>query len=95
MKRRPACIVSSSKYNQGPDAIVAMVTSSHARFQQPGVGDVVINDWQSAGLRLPSVVRTGRLLVLERRLLTIVLGDLSADDLVAIDQGLLSVLGLV
>jgi hypothetical protein len=32
--------------------------------------------------------------VLERRLLTIVLGDVSPDDLLAIDQGLLSVLGL-
>jgi mRNA interferase MazF len=60
MKRRPACIVSSSEYNDGPDAVVAMVTSNRARFQQPGIGDVVISDWRAAGLRLPSVVRTGR-----------------------------------
>jgi hypothetical protein len=59
MKRRPACIVSSQLYNEGPDAVVAMVTSSRARFQQPGIGDVVIGDWQGAGLRLPSIVRTG------------------------------------
>jgi mRNA-degrading endonuclease toxin of MazEF toxin-antitoxin module len=94
MKRRPACIVSSSEYNQGPDAIVAMVTSRRTRIAHPEIGDVVIRDWQDAGPPLPSVVRTGRLLVLEQRLLTRTLGELSRDDLGAVDAGLLAVLGM-
>ena len=58
MKRRPACVVSASSYNEGPDVIVAMVTSSGTRLHDPGMGDVTINDWRTAGLRTPSVVRT-------------------------------------
>jgi mRNA-degrading endonuclease toxin of MazEF toxin-antitoxin module len=94
MKRRPACVVSSTEYNEGPDVIVAMVTSRRSRLQHPEIGDVVLRDWQDAGLPLPSVVRTGRLLVLEQRLLTLTLGDLSANDLQAVEAGMLAVLGL-
>lgn len=94
LKRRPACVVSSSAYNQGPDVILAMVTSNRARVQRPGFGDVVVRQWQAAGLRLPSVVRAGRLLVLERRLLPATLGDLALVDLASVDEALQAVLGL-
>ncbi len=94
LKRRPACVISSRTYNEGPDAIVAMVTSSHARLQHPGIGYVVIDQWQAAGLRSPSVVRCGRILVLERRFLTLSLGDLAPSDLAAVDRALLNVLDL-
>ena len=78
MKRRPACVVSADAYQRGPDVIVAMVTSRTDRRQAPGLGDVVVTDWQAAGLRAPSTVRVGRLLVLEQRLLGATLGQLSA-----------------
>jgi mRNA interferase MazF len=94
LKRRPACVVSSPDYNLGPDVIVAMVTSSRSRVMSPGLGDVVLQDWRAAGLRLPSVVRTGRLLVLEHRLLTAMLGALNQTDLAAVDHELRTVLGL-
>jgi hypothetical protein len=58
------------------------------------MGDVTINDWRAAGLRRPSVVRTGRLLVLERRLLTALLGSLAPDDVTGVDRALLTVFGL-
>lgn len=51
-----------------------MVTSSARRLAAPGVGDVVLDDWHRAGLLRPSVVRTGRLLVPEARLLSARLG---------------------
>ena len=54
----------------------------------------MLHDWQGAGLRLPSVARTGRLLVLERRLVQFVLGELSPTDLVRVDRALSEVLGL-
>jgi hypothetical protein len=55
---------------------------------------VTVVDWRAAGLKLPSTVRAGRLLVLERRILTVMLGALTQRDLEAVNGGLLAVLGL-
>ena len=67
-KRRPACIVSSDQYNaRGRDVILAMITSNMTARE---VGDIPVQDWRSAGLLKASVVRSGRLRVLEQRLLT-------------------------
>lgn len=93
-KTRPAVVASPSGYNQGPDVIVAMVTSQPAYLQQPGVGDVVLSDGQTAGLLRPSVVRTGRLLVLEQRFLGTPLGALSQNDQTAVEAALRQVLAL-
>ena len=92
-KRRPMCIVSTSAYNAGPDVMVAMV-SSGARVLSPRLGDVVLGDWQQSGLLRPSVVRAGRLQVIERRLLAAQRGVLSVADLNAVDEALRNVLGL-
>jgi mRNA-degrading endonuclease toxin of MazEF toxin-antitoxin module len=94
MKRRPACVVSAGAYQRGPDVIVAIVTSQIGRRQAPGLGDVVVADWQSAGLRAPSTVRAGRLLVVEQRLLGATLGRLSAATLADVDGALRAVFGL-
>lgn len=94
MKRRPACVVSADPYQRGPDVIVAMVTSQSWRRQAPDFGDVVVTDWQAAGLRAPSAIRTGRLLVLERRLLAATLGQLSGSTLAEVDDALRAVFGL-
>ena len=92
-KRRPICVVSSQAYNAGPDIIVAMV-SSGARVLAPRLGDVVLKDWQQSGLLRPSVFRAGRLQVIERRLLSVQRGVLTAADLDAVDEALRNVLGL-
>lgn len=94
MKCRPACVVSSAAYNRGPDMILAMVTSRRTRLLAPTPGDVVVTDWKAAGLSTPSVIRTGRLLVLEQRLIQFALGRLTPSDLALVDRGLLSVLDL-
>lgn len=94
MKRRPGCVVSNDAYQQGPDVIVAMVTSQVGRRQAPALGDVVVTDGQAAGLRAPSTIRTGRLLVLEQRLLGATLGTLSPVTLVDVDDALRDVFGL-
>ena len=93
-KSRPVCVVSTPEFNLGPDVIVAMVTSSPRRLIHPEIGDVVVRDWVAAGLRVPSVIRTGRVLVLEHRFLRLTLGHLSLFDLAAVDFGLSAVLGL-
>jgi mRNA-degrading endonuclease toxin of MazEF toxin-antitoxin module len=94
MKRRPACVVSADAYQRGPDVIVAMVTSQTGRRRAPGLGDVVVTDWQAAGLRAPSTIRASRLLVLEQRLLGATLGRLSSSTLTEVDDALRAVFGL-
>jgi mRNA-degrading endonuclease toxin of MazEF toxin-antitoxin module len=93
-KPRPVCVVSVPTFNAGPDVLVAMVTSSLARRERPGFGDVVLEDWSEAGLWRPSVVRAGRLFAFERRLLQRMLGSLSTRDMSAVDRGLSTILGL-
>jgi mRNA interferase MazF len=89
-KHRPVCVVSTTQFNQGQDVLVAMVTSSRARIQRPGVGDAPLRDWQAAGLLAPSVLRAGRLWTAEQRLLRRQLGALSLADLDAVDVALAS-----
>ena len=93
-KPRPVCVVSVPGFNAGPDVLLAMVTSSTRTRQHPGIGDVVVENWETAGLWRPSVVRTGRLFALEHRHLGRRLGDLSAHDLHAVNRGFIRVLGL-
>ena len=88
------CVVSSPLFNRGPDVVVAMVTSSARRLAAPDLGDAVVVQWRHAGLLRPSVVRAGRLLVLETRLLGPRLGVLHSDDVGAVDNGLKDVLSL-
>ncbi|MHB8295003.1 MAG: hypothetical protein ACYDH5_10360 [Acidimicrobiales bacterium] len=71
-----------------------MATSSRRRLGHPGVGDTVVSEWRAAGLLRPSVVRAGRLLVLEARFLYVRLGQLGPEDLWRLDDGLRKVLGL-
>ncbi len=94
MKRRPACVVSAREYQDGPDVIVAMVTSSRARRDSPGLGDVIVADWAAAGLRGPSTIRVGRLLVIEQRLIETTLGHLTSATVEAVDVALRSVFDL-
>lgn len=93
-KMRPACILSTAAFNAGPDLVVAMVTSRRRLVDKPGLGDVVLRDWQQVGLRLPSVLRVGRVQGIERRLVTLRLGPLTRYDAAAADEALREVLGL-
>lgn len=93
-KRRPVCVVSAERLNHGPDVLVAMVTSNRARFAAPGLGDVPLRDWQSAGLLAPSTTRTARLQTIEIRMLQGQLGSLNDRDLDAVQRALRTVLDL-
>src|SRR5688572_293344 len=72
-KRRPAMIVLDTG---DADVVVARVTT---RLYQSAF-DVVLTDWQSAGLLAPSVVRLHKLATLERLLVDRSLGRLSTTD---------------
>ncbi len=71
-KLRPVLIL----WIDAADAVVAAVTSAQPR----SATDVVLQDWQSAGLRVSSTVRLSRLDCLEQRLLLKRLGCLGSRD---------------
>ena len=55
-KRRPAVILSSNTYHATrPDLIIGLITSQTGAANNPT--DVLLQDWGSAGLRLPSAFR--------------------------------------
>src|SRR5262245_9337276 len=57
IKRRPALVVSTDLYQHTrPDVIIGLLTSQVASATQPT--DYVLQDWSSAGLRLPTAFRT-------------------------------------
>ena len=66
-KKRPVLILAAVGHIPDQAVLVAMVTSNQNRVQNPGPGDVLVNDWKRAGLRQPSVVRTRRLRTAEAR----------------------------
>ncbi len=55
-KKRPAVVVSSSEYqHQRPDVVVMAVTSQMQ--PSPSYGELVITEWEKAGLVKPSVIK--------------------------------------
>jgi hypothetical protein len=66
-KKRPVLVLAAVGRVPDRAVFVAMVTSSPDRVRKPGPGDVVVTNWQQAGLRYPSVVRTRRLWTAEDR----------------------------
>ena len=66
-KRRPVLVLAAT--GQVPDRaiLVAMVTSNARRVLSPSTGDIIVEDWQQAGLRRPSVIRSRRLWTAEER----------------------------
>src|SRR5687768_12523734 len=77
-KRRPAVILSSAAYHAArPDIIVGLITSQLAKATAPT--DWILQDWQPAGLRLPSAFRAF-LVTLPRSSIVSPIGTLSAAD---------------
>jgi len=54
-KKRPALVISPDDYNDGPDVIIAFITSRLLTPQRPG--DHRIEDWRESGLPKPSLLR--------------------------------------
>jgi len=55
-KKRPAVVISSTAYNtERPDLIIMAVTSQLKPSRI--VGEVIIQDWQAAGLLKPSAIK--------------------------------------
>ena len=87
-KVRPAVVVSAAHSSQ--DVIVVPLTSRSSGLL---VGEFVLQDWQQAGLNVPSAVKRG-LFTLESSLIVRSVGQLLEVDSQALEQSLRDWLGL-
>lgn len=76
VKRRPALVLSQTRFNAGGHTVLAMITT---RGHDPWPGDVPIGSPDAAGLRVPSIVRL-KLFTLDNRIIIRVIGRLSEAD---------------
>jgi mRNA interferase MazF len=80
-KRRPVLVV----HDFGDDDLLVLpITSQPARIP----ADVVLSDWQGAGLRLPSTVRAEKLATIGKSVVARKLGVLPPADLASVRQAL-------
>jgi len=92
-KYRPAVVVSSDRYNaSSPDVRIASITGNLQAVRHPG--DHEHSDWHEVGLRSPSLAHA-KIATVETSLIRRRLGELSADDMAAVDRGLYEALGFV
>ncbi len=68
-KRRPALLIND--YDDG-DIIVCRITSKIYNSSQ----DILIDDWEKSGLKLPSIVRVHKIATLEKGLVELIIGKI-------------------
>jgi mRNA interferase MazF len=73
-KRRPVLVIHDFGDN---DLLVVPITSQHARVQT----DLVLGDWKSAGLKLPSIVRVEKLATIDKSCVARKLGQIPLPEL--------------
>lgn len=88
-KRRPAVVISDTPYQQQrPDVILMAITS---QVRQPlAFGEYILQDWQTAGLLKPSVLKP-LIATIEQTQVIKTMGQLSATD----QKGLQSVIDTI
>ncbi|MCS6902778.1 MAG: type II toxin-antitoxin system PemK/MazF family toxin [Candidatus Bipolaricaulota bacterium] len=90
-RQRLALVLSGDRFHQsGHDVVIAAITSQQASL----FTDYSLQDWQSAGLLGPSVVRVGKLLTLHKALVRRRLGALTPSDLHEVEKCLVQLLEL-
>lgn len=91
IKRRPAVVVSTERYNAARPDLITMAVTSQA-LPAGSVGEVQVKDWKGAGLIKPSVVKPV-LTTIEQALVIRRLGRLKENDQAALRQALTAILG--
>lgn len=90
-KKRPAVVISSSTYNTArPDLIIMAVTSQIKPTTI--IGEVIIQDWQAAGLLKPSAIKPV-ITTIEKTLVIKAMGRLIEDDQKALQESLQGIMG--
>jgi len=91
IKKRPAVVISSTPYNkERPDLIIMAVTSQIKRTSI--IGEVIIQDWQQAGLLKPSAIKP-IITTIEKRLVIKTMGKLNQNDRIALQESIKVILG--
>ena len=76
-KKRPALIISPDEYNLKSDIVIAFITSN--LNSPPRFGDYTIQDWESAGLPKPSMLRM-KFATIDKSMIIRQLGTLHTND---------------
>jgi len=90
-KRRPAVVVSSQAYNQKRPDVILMAVTSQVR-QSLGFGEMIVDDWQGAGLIKPSVVKPVMLTV-EKAIIIKTLGRMANRDQQKLKKTISTIIG--
>lgn len=90
-KKRPAVVVSSDAYNRKRLDVILMAVTSQVR-RAPGFGDVVIRDWEGAGLLKPSAVKPV-MFTAEKQVVLKRLGHLKFEDQQAVRKVISTIIG--
>ena len=90
-KQRPAVVISSNEFNRaGTKLIVAAITGS---LPPPfRLGDVVISEWQKAGLVKPSAMRCF-VTTVDRKDVVRLMGQMAESDFANVESAIAQVLG--
>ena len=86
-KKRPALVLAFDT----TDVTLAFITTKIFQARPP---DVMLEPTSQNGLKLPSVVRTGKLATLKQTLVYGMLGELTAAEIAAVDAGLVQSLDI-
>lgn len=77
-KRRPAVVISTSRYNAERRDLIIMAVTSQAQLEG-AIGEVQVKDWKGAGLIKPSVVKPV-ITTIEKSLVLRRLGSLNSGE---------------
>ena len=86
VKKRPAVVISSNAYHQERPDLIIMAITSQMKAEQT-VGEVIVQDWQGAGLLKPSAIKPV-VTTIERGLIISKLGQLKEDDRAALSHAI-------
>jgi len=90
-KKRPAVVVSSATYNSARVDLILMAITSQTKAAT-AYGEVMVKEWQKAGLLKPSVIKPV-LTTIEKRLVLRHLGQIEQSDRTTLQQALRAILG--
>ena len=90
-KKRPAVIISCQPYQQTRPDVILMAITSQIR-NTFAIGETLLQDWQSAGLLKPSVLKP-LIATLEQTQIVKAMGKLSDNDRDALKKAIQTILG--
>lgn len=90
-KQRPAVVISSKAYQESKPDIILMAVTSQIKTKTV-LGEVIIDEWKTAGLLKPSVIKPV-IFTAEKRLIRKKLGQLKETDIQRLKQNLTVIIG--